>query len=265
MPDVRSSTDCTAAGRCCAAAAGLLLCRRRHGGRRAPTRKQQRTDEKGRLFQHDHSWRVVILRCAAESALSSFGVLRPGAAVRRHRRRRCGPARPCASASPPFASPPSSRPCRTWLYRSRSSPSPYRSLFAPARLGRLRLAGFRLGFHRCHIFGRRTRSGACLGADRRFLRAAFVFSRLRAVGRVFRFEARQLVFLDRLPRVLRSGRALLPQLARGIVLRQPAALRVHPGIHFVLPAHIRNLSNAPTPPTSASSDASSMNLMRAAV
>ncbi len=107
---------------------------------------------------------------------------------------------------------------------------------------------------------------ASVGADCCLLIAAFVFSRLRA-GRAGPSDSRRgsAFFFTGCQVCWDPIDALLAQLARGIVLREAPTLRVHPGIHFVLSAHMRNLSNAPTPPTSASNDASSMNLMRAAV
>ena len=150
---------------------------------------------------NDHSWRVVILRCAAgvRSALSAFC---GWSAVLRRRRRRCGPARLCARLRR-----------RTLRRRFRGLPGlgftgglrfalPVASC-ACRRLGRLRLAGFRLGLHRRHISGVTRAAGACLGAGRRFLLLPLssVVSVPSAARPSIR-RARQLILLDRLPRVL---------------------------------------------------------------
>ena len=136
--------------------------------------------------------------------------------------------------------------------------------------GRFRLRGFRLGIRRsrrgCRHLPRHTPGRTCLNLWRRPDHPLVVCRPLGvANGVAGRRQPWPRLGVHRLPWARGPARALLAQLPRGVVLGQAPALRVHPGIHFVLSAHMRNLSNAPTPPTSANSDASSMNLMREAV
>jgi hypothetical protein len=139
-----------------------------------------------------------------------------------------------------------------------------------SRAGSFRLRALRLDLGRshrgCRPVLRHPRSGTSLCWSRRLDHRLVVRRPLR-VGRGVTGRCRPWPRSGacRVPCVGGPDRTLRAQLPRGIVLGQPAALRVRPGIHFVLPAHMRNLSNAPTPPTSASSDASSMNVMRADV
>src|SRR5688572_23178184 len=167
-------------------------------------------------------------------------------------RQRCGPARLSASASSSSASLPLSQPCRPLPFR------PFSSISGPCPL---RLRGFRLGIRRsglrCRHVPGHTRSRTSLNWWRRLDRRLVVCRPLRVPGGFASRRQPWPLLVHRLPCVRRPDRALLAQLPRGVVLGPAPALRVHPGIHFVLSAHMRNLSNAPTPPTSASSDASS--------
>ena len=225
-PAVRSSTDCGAAGRCCCCC-GLT-------GFERPDPRAAGYRQQNRLFQHDHSWRVVILTCAAERECQLFRRFADLPWLWSAARRRCGPARPFARSSAAVV-----------------AFSPRLALFPRLSLHAAFFAAVFAGF-------------LALDAGSAFTRAGVVSTRLRRfVGRVSSSpSARPVPVLqpwrafcrvcDGLPRVLatRRSRCFASSRAASSCVRRPRCVYI-PGIDFVLSAHMRNLSNAPTPPTSA--------------
>ena len=109
----RRASSCPTCGRRWTAGrrGAVLLLRGLPGVERPDPRAAEYRSSKSRLFQHDHSWRVVILTCAAEVRVSSFGVSRIWPRLRPPPPLRCGPARLFASLlARSRSSPPSSRP-----------------------------------------------------------------------------------------------------------------------------------------------------------